>query len=232
MNSHFSAQPTLDVVRTDASTVDFHALELGGAPAIWLPQPCREPVLVLGSSQPAEHYSGATTTTRRRSGGGAVLVSDEQLSWFDVWIPTSDPRHVNDVSRSFDWLGQSLCESFADFGFDASMHQGAMVNSPWSSIICFAGLGPGEITIDGRKVVGISQRRNRSGARFQVAILKQWRPSDYLDLLDMSHNGLPTNDFSVAVDQLASAAVGVTDRHHELVAHIMDKLTGSGPVRR
>ncbi len=45
-----------------------------------------------------------------------------------------------------------------------------MVRTPWSSLVCFAGLGPGEVTVDGRKLVGISQRRTRAGARFQCAV--------------------------------------------------------------
>jgi hypothetical protein len=37
-----------------------------------------------------------------------------------------------------------------------------------SDLICFAGLGPGEVTWKGRKLVGISQRRVKQGGRFQT----------------------------------------------------------------
>jgi hypothetical protein len=40
--------------------------------------------------------------------------------------------------------------------------------------VCFAGLGPGEVTRNGAKVVGISQRRTRHAARFQCAVLHRW----------------------------------------------------------
>ena len=226
-NSHISPLQPLEVVRTQASTVEFHQLELTGPAAIWLPQPSPEPVLVLGSSQDPGHYTTSSTVTRRRSGGGAVLVAEEHLSWFDVWLPSSDPRHVNDVSRSFDWLGQSLCESLADFGYDARSHQGTMVHGPWSPIICFAGLGPGEITINGRKVVGISQRRNRAGARFQVALLRQWKPADYLDRLNASHEALPTYDREIALTQLGNVALGIEQHHDDLVAHMLTRLQGA-----
>ena len=55
-------------------------------------------------------------------------------------------------------------------------HKGPMRTDRWSRLVCFAGLGPGEVTVDGRKVVGISQRRTRAGARFQCAALRRWDP--------------------------------------------------------
>ena len=53
-----------------------------------------------------------------------------------------------------------------------------MIQSFWSHAICFAGVGPGEVLIDGAKVVGISQRRTRAGARFQCAVLRTWDPAE------------------------------------------------------
>jgi lipoate-protein ligase A len=55
--------------------------------------------------------------------------------------------------------------------------------SAWSGRICFAGLGPGEVTVNGRKVVGVSQRRTRKGALFQTAALLRWDPGRLVDLL-------------------------------------------------
>jgi hypothetical protein len=40
--------------------------------------------------------------------------------------------------------------------------------------VCFAGLGPGEVTVDGRKAVGIAQRRTRAGSLFQCAVPLRW----------------------------------------------------------
>jgi lipoate-protein ligase A len=63
--------------------------------------------------------------------------------------------------------------------------------------VCFAGLGPGEVTIAGVKVVGMSQRRTRAGALFQCAALLAWDPARLVEVL-----GLPAE---AAVD-LAGAA--------------------------
>jgi hypothetical protein len=52
-----------------------------------------------------------------------------------------------------------------------------MVRSALSDVVCFAGLGPGEVTIGGRKAVGISQRRTREAARFQCVAYERWDPA-------------------------------------------------------
>jgi lipoate-protein ligase A len=36
---------------------------------------------------------------------------------------------------------------------------------------------------DGRKLVGVAQRRTRSGARFQCVVLQRWRPERLIGLL-------------------------------------------------
>ena len=57
-----------------------------------------------------------------------------------------------------------------------SVHTAPIRHSEWSRRICFAGVGGGEVMLGDRKVVGISQRRVRAGARFQCAYYQQWRP--------------------------------------------------------
>ncbi|HEX6785774.1 MAG TPA: hypothetical protein VF076_01140, partial [Acidimicrobiales bacterium] len=57
------------------------------------------------------------------------------------------------------------------------------VRTPWSPLVCFSGLGPGEVHAGGRKVVGISQRRTRGWARFQCAAYLRWDPDALVALL-------------------------------------------------
>ena len=84
------------------------------------------------------------------------------------------------------WLGEVFAKELADLSNIAlELHRGALIKTAWSSLICFAGRGPGEVfTQDGRKVVGISQRRTREWARFQCAISLQWKPALLLELLN------------------------------------------------
>ncbi|MDH3295859.1 MAG: hypothetical protein OER95_16190, partial [Acidimicrobiia bacterium] len=39
---------------------------------------------------------------------------------------------------------------------------------------CFADLGHGEVLLDGRKVVGLSQRRTRHWSRLQALAIRRW----------------------------------------------------------
>lgn len=157
---------------------------------------CRvsRPALVLGSTQAESdvdrrHAAAAgIEVTRRRSGGGAVLVVPGQLAWVEVRIERTDPLWEADVGRAFWWLGDIWAGALAGLGVRAApeVHRGSPATTRWSSLVCFAGLGPGEVTAGGAKVVGLSQRRTREAATFSCAALLSWAPLDLLDLLDLS----------------------------------------------
>jgi len=103
----------------------------------------------------------------RRSGGGAVMLQPGVSLWVDVVLPRQDLLWNDDVSQSAHWLGQAWVEALGTLGIEAAVHHGPADRDPMARAACFAGLGPGEVISDGRKVVGISQRRTRAGARFQ-----------------------------------------------------------------
>lgn len=140
------------------------------------------PALVLGSRQRSGnpvvvdidrcHRSGIEVTARR-SGGGVVLVVPGEILWVDITIPIGDPRFEPDVIaamyRTGRWWERALIECGVDTG-RLAVNEGGECTTPWSRIVCFAGLGPGEITLDGDKLLGISQRRTRNGSRFQCAV--------------------------------------------------------------
>lgn len=147
------------------------------------------PVLVLGSSQRDDAVDWeqverrGAEVVRRRSGGSAVLVEPGAAVWVDVTIPPADPLWEHDVGRAFHWLGASWAEVLTGAGLGGRWYDGPMQKTPWSAWVCFAGLGPGEVTVDGRKVVGLSQRRTREGALFQCCATRRWEPERLLDLL-------------------------------------------------
>lgn len=167
--------------------------------------------VVLGSTQresdidAAAAHAAETSVLRRRSGGGAVLVGPGLILWADVVIPANDPLWTADVGRAFWWLGDAWVAALAAAGVPgAEVWRSGLVRSHWSGRICFAGLGPGEVTIGGAKVVGLSQRRTRAGAHFQCAVALEWRPSDLLALM-----ALDPDTRLRASDELAPAATGV-----------------------
>ena len=146
--------------------------------------------VVLGSSQPEADVdrerarAAHVAVVRRRSGGGAVLVGPGLIVWVDVVIPAGGPLWDRDVRRAFWWLGAVWAAALADVGFPGgAVHHEGLVHTAWSGRVCFAGLGPGEVTIGGAKVVGMSQRRTRQGALFQCAVPIVWDPAALLDLL-------------------------------------------------
>lgn len=181
--------------RGDAA--EFHARPIPDdlGPSVWWFEVDR-PAIVLGSAQPIDHLDrdacerAGVEIVRRRSGGGAVLLAPGDVVWVDVLIPTTHHRWTHDVSSSARWLGEVWRRALADLGVmdcaAMTVHTGPMVTTPWSSRVCFAGIGGGEVvTSDGgpnggltSKIVGISQRRTRSAARFQCALYRHWRPAD------------------------------------------------------
>jgi lipoate-protein ligase A len=174
------------VERRSLSAADFHALDVPDPAerAVWVADPTA-PALVLGSAQPDSDVRADidVEVVRRRSGGGAVLVVPGEVLWVDVIVPTGDALWDDDVGRASHWLGGVWAAALRELGVEGEVHRGALEHSPWSAAVCFAGRGPGEVTIDGQKVVGISQRRTRGAARFQCAALGRWDPSTLLKLL-------------------------------------------------
>jgi lipoate-protein ligase A len=145
--------------------------------------------LVLGSTQaaPAATIAGLDVV-RRRSGGGAVLLEPGAQVWVDVFIPRDDPHWDDDVARAFLWLGEVWAAALNSVGVDGlTVHNGGLCTTQWSRLVCFAGLGTGEVTVGERKVVGLSQRRTRDGALFQCAVPLVWRPASIVAAL-----GLPS----------------------------------------
>lgn len=148
------------------------------------------PAVVLGSTQgDGVVVPGAAglEVARRRSGGGAVLVEPGRLAWADVVVPAGDPLWRADVGRATWWLGEAWAAALSALGVAGGVvHRGGLVPSSWSPWVCFAGLGPGEVTVDGAKVVGISQRRNRTGVLFQCAVPLAWDPAPLLAALALA----------------------------------------------
>ena len=166
--------------RARGTVSEFHQVDLPPERAVWVFEVERA-ALVLGSTQPAVYVPGIEVV-RRRSGGGAVYVEPGGTLWVDVVVPNGDDLWDDDVGRATHWIGDAWAEAV---GSGAVVHRGPMVRTAWSDRVCFAGLGPGEVTVDGRKVVGISQRRTRELARFQCVAYETWDPQPLRELVGL-----------------------------------------------
>lgn len=179
-----------DVVRAKGDARGFHSLGVpNGAKRSVRILDVSGPALALGSSQSIDDVDLNLASTlnvdvfHRQSGGGAVLLDPGAQVWIDVVIARSDPLWCDDVSLASQWLGEVWVEALHAVGIDGVIHQGAMVTNELSSVVCFAGLAAGEVTVNGAKVVGISQRRTRAGARFQCSVPLQWDAQRHAALL-------------------------------------------------
>jgi lipoate---protein ligase len=197
--------------RVKGSAASFHARELPdpAARSAWIFD-VDAPALVLGSTQSIAGVDveacgrAGVEVVRRRSGGGAVLLDPGEASWVDLIVPRHDPLWDDDIARATHWVGAAWAQALVAAGAPAdavAVHQGGLVRGPWSDRVCFAGVGPSEVLFQGTKLVGVSQRRTRSGARFQCVLLRHWRPERLIGLLAPPR---PT------VEDLAAAATDTT----------------------
>jgi lipoate-protein ligase A len=208
-----------------------------------------QPTLVLGSTQPIEVVAPdavrerSVELVRRRGGGGAVYLEPGGHLWVDAWIPRDDVLWVHDVSVAAEWVGQWWIEALAGLGIGVgpgvggagglSVHTGRSVPGALGDLVCFAGRGPGEVFVDGRKVVGLSQWRSREGALFSSCAYLQWDAEPLLDLLsldDVARSELSgeLRDVGVGVGALSPSRRELAGVRERLVA----AFPGIGEVER
>lgn len=156
-------------------------------PAVWWCRPTDD-AIVLGSRQAGDLVderacrSAGLSIVHRRSGGGAVVVRRASTLWIDVVLPSGVVP--DDVRASMVWIGECWRDVMAPaVAAPLSIHRGGMCCSEWSDLVCFAGVGPGEVLIGSDKLVGLSQRRTRRGVRVQGLVYEAPVAHEYSTLL-------------------------------------------------
>jgi lipoate-protein ligase A len=171
----------------NGSAEGFHSLQPELTRAVWIAN-ITHPALILGSSQALNDvdvdvaHNAEIDIVRRRSGGGAVWVHPHDSVWIDVTIARSDPLWVDDVTTSMLWLGEVLRQALLPWVL-ATVHTGAYESGADGRSVCFASASPGELFVGSEKLVGISQRRSRDGARFQCVVYRVWDPTTWAQCL-------------------------------------------------
>lgn len=166
---------------------DFHEMVLPATRAVWVVE-LSAPALVLGSSQREDTIDRdaaqrlGVPLARRHSGGGAVWLNPRQSVWVDITIPRDDPLWVDDVSSSMNWLGSCIAGALAG-AHEAHVHAATYEATDLARAVCFGALAPGEVADDTGKLVGISQRRTREGARFQCVAYTEWDTEPWVDVI-------------------------------------------------
>jgi lipoate-protein ligase A len=185
---------------------DYGALRALVAPTMLIVRPS-EPTVVLGGSQSlnviGEEHRSDFALRRRRGGGGLVMLQPDDV-WIDWWIPTTDARWSSDVRVASRRVGEWWCNVLSPrIDREVLVHEGSLTGSASWRVACFAGRGPGEIFVDDRKVVGVSQWRVREGA-FVSTVLPAHSSSPLLDILYDVPDGLDD-----ALDHHVLASLGL-----------------------
>jgi 5-methylcytosine-specific restriction endonuclease McrA len=188
-----------------------------------------EPLVVLGARQPPLELDADALirdgigTRRRRGGGGAVLLRPGDR-WVELWLRAPPGPRDHDVRSAAYFIGSCWQEALATHGVAADLHRGALRDAAQGAVACFAGLGPGELTVRGHKVLGISQWRVREGSLIS-SVLAVEPPSDLLRYLSPVAAVVPR--LGEAASILAVAPHLVVDQVLETFVDVVAKAAGS-----
>jgi lipoyl(octanoyl) transferase len=129
------------------------------------------PWVSLGSGQQSSDLDRSRIEAKgwgvlRRTSGGTAVLHQGQLGYALV-LPTTHRLWQGDLVESYERLAEPLRLALDRLGIEsepasATMRAEAKMNAlTLAERICFAALGPFELMVDGRKVVGNSQIRRR-----------------------------------------------------------------------
>jgi len=216
--------PSMEWGRHDwtGTAADFHAMELPFERALWWCN-VESPTVILGSTQSVDDVNqnsadeSGVLVSRRRSGGGAVFVHPSDSVWIDITISKDDPLWKDDVAQSMLWLGELFVGALSPW-VQADVYRNSFSTGVDGRVVCFASSSPGEVFVGTNKLVGISQRRGREGARFQCVLYRHWRPSEWSQTLASS-------DVRSRVADIAVATLDIPAR--TLVDAVSQQLSGS-----
>lgn len=169
------------VVRELSGTAEeLHAKPMptnGNDTELWVMKPTA-PALVMGSSQKPDLFdldrlrADGVELAGRRSGGGAVFIDPASTVWIDVLAPRSSSLWSSDLSENFLIIGRIWQQALSSLGLVTELYGEAPEKNAAAAVACWAGVGWGELMVGDVKVVGLSQRRTRWGARVQgMAVL-------------------------------------------------------------
>ncbi|GGB04955.1 lipoate--protein ligase family protein [Macrococcus hajekii] len=152
----------------------------------------------------------------RRTTGGRGVLHDKELT-YSVVVPESHPDMPNTVTEAYRVISGGLLEGFRQLGFDAEFaiprteEQRAKLKDPRSSV-CFDAPSWYELVVEGRKVAGSAQTRQKGVILQHGSILQDVDVDELFDLF-IYKNPRMREKMQAAFSDKAVAINDLSDRH-------------------
>lgn len=130
---------------------------------------------------------------RRQTGGRGVL-HDKELT-YSVIVPESHPNMPSTVTEAYKIISQGLLEGFKNLGFETyfaiprSKEERDKLKQPRSSV-CFDAPSWYELVVEGRKIVGSAQTRQKGVILQHGSILQDIDIDDLFDMFKFKNERL------------------------------------------
>jgi lipoate-protein ligase A len=199
-------------------------------PAVWW-HASTKPTLVVGPHGARSHSSDGHVETVVRPTGGAAVLASSGLLGLDIVLPASSSLLTGDVVLDYKWVGHLWQDALARLGVSATVldieHarvRNAEIAPSLLGLACFASVSPFELTVEGRKLIGLSQVRRRGGVLIGCAIHIDRHPSEIASVLAIS----PPRRRMLA-RHLAASAVSLSELvpSHIGSTEVIDAFTGA-----
>ena len=132
---------------------------------------------------------------RRQTGGRGVL-HDKELT-YSVIVPESHPNMPSTVTEAYKIISQGLLEGFKNLGFETyfaiprSKEERDKLKQPRSSV-CFDAPSWYELVVEGRKIAGSAQTRQKGVILQHGSILQDIDIDDLFDMFKFKNERLKT----------------------------------------
>ncbi|MBT2813970.1 lipoate--protein ligase family protein [Staphylococcus coagulans] len=157
---------------------------------------------------------------RRQTGGRGVL-HDKELT-YSVIVPESHPDMPKTVTEAYRVISEGLLEGFKSLGFDAyfavprSKEEREKLKQPRSSV-CFDAPSWYELVVEGKKIAGSAQTRQKGVILQHGSILQDVDIDDLFDMFIFKNDRLKAKmkeafvEKAVAINDLSETHVSLTE---------------------
>ncbi|MDT3959464.1 biotin/lipoate A/B protein ligase family protein [Staphylococcus kloosii] len=157
---------------------------------------------------------------RRQTGGRGVL-HDKELT-YSVIVPESHPKMPSTVTEAYRVISEGLLEGFKQLGFDAyfaiprSKAEREKLKQPRSAV-CFDAPSWYELVVEGRKIAGSAQVRQKGVILQHGSLLQDVDINDLFDMFIFKNDRLKEKmkqafvDKAVAINDIATKQITIPE---------------------